>query len=168
MQHQILINVIIFVAYVLNLPLNTLRSHSRSQRAGKWSLIMAHDRRPIYRAPTYIAVPMLGPHQPRYIGLTLYFHFTSILVTSHLHPGPQIASQLHPGTISSSSRVKDVHLTSIQVHKIASQIQAATISNSPRFQDMSQLHAGPDSSESRFQYTCITSFYVPPDLHPGH
>ena len=72
MQHQILINVIIFVAYVLNLPLNTQRSHSRSQRAGKWSLILAHDRRPIYRAPTYIAVPLLGPHQPRYIGLTLY------------------------------------------------------------------------------------------------
>ena len=72
MQHQILINVIIFVAYVLNLPLNTQRSHSRSQRAGKWSLILAHDRRPIYRAPIYIAVPLLGPHQPRYIGLTLY------------------------------------------------------------------------------------------------
>ena len=72
MQHQILINVIIFVAYVLNLPLNTQRSHSRSQRAGKWSLILAHDRRPIYRAPTYIAVPLLGPHQPRYIRLTLY------------------------------------------------------------------------------------------------
>ena len=72
MQHQILINVIIFVAYVLNLPLNTQRSHSRSQRAGKWSLIFAHDRRPIYRAPTYIAVPLFGPHQPRYIGLTLY------------------------------------------------------------------------------------------------
>ena len=71
MQHQILINVIIFVAYVLNLPLNTQRSHSRSQRAGKWSLILAHDRRPIYRAPTYIAVPLLGPHQPRYIRLTL-------------------------------------------------------------------------------------------------
>ena len=34
---------------------------------------MAHDRRPIYRAPTYIAVPLLGPHQPRYIGLTLYW-----------------------------------------------------------------------------------------------
>ena len=67
MQHQILINVIIFVAYVLNLPLNTQRSHSRSQR-----LVLAHDRRPIYRAPTYIAVPLLGPHQPRYIGLTLY------------------------------------------------------------------------------------------------
>ena len=72
MQHQILINVIIFVAYVLNLLLNTQRSHCRSQRAGKWSLILAHDRRPIYRAPTYIAVPLLGPHQPRYIGLTLY------------------------------------------------------------------------------------------------
>ena len=74
MQHRILINVIILVAYVLNLPLNTQRSHSRSQRAGKWSLILAHDRRPIYRAPTYIAVPLLGPHQPRYIGLTLYWH----------------------------------------------------------------------------------------------
>ena len=98
---------------------------------------------------------------------SLYFHFTSILVTSHLHPGPQIASQLHPGTISSSSRIKDVRLTSIQVRKIASQIQAATMSNSPRFQDMSQLHTGPVPSESRFQYTCITSFHVPPDLHPG-
>ena len=74
MQHQILINVIIFVAYVLNLPLNTQRSHSRSQGAGKWSLILAHDRRPIYRAPTYIAVPLLGPHQPRCIGLTLYIY----------------------------------------------------------------------------------------------
>ena len=89
MQHQILINVIIFVAYVLNLPLNTQRSHSRSQRAGKWSLILAHDRRPIYRAPTYIAVPLLGPHQPRYIGLTLYL----LIVPFHksqdtlLHPG---------------------------------------------------------------------------------
>ena len=28
----------------------------------------------IYRALTYIAVPLLGPHQPRYIGLTLYKH----------------------------------------------------------------------------------------------
>ena len=74
MQHQILINVIIFVAYVRKLPLNTQRSHSRSQRAGKWSLILAHDRHPIYRAPTYIAVPLLGPHRPRYIGLTLYKH----------------------------------------------------------------------------------------------
>ena len=60
MQHQILINVIISVAYVLNLLLNTQRSLSRSQRAEKWSLILAHDRRPIYRAPTYIAVPLLG------------------------------------------------------------------------------------------------------------
>ena len=76
MQHQILINVIIFVAYVLNLLLNTQRSHSRSQCAGKWSLILAHDRRPIYRAPTYFAVPLLGLHQPRYIGLTLYFQYT--------------------------------------------------------------------------------------------
>ena len=27
---------------------------------------------PIYRAPTYIAVPFLGPQQPQYIGSTLY------------------------------------------------------------------------------------------------
>ena len=64
MQRQILKSVIIFVAYVLNLPLNPHRPHYRSQRAGKWSLILAHDRRPIYRAPTYIAVPSLGPQQP--------------------------------------------------------------------------------------------------------
>ena len=86
MQHQILINIIIFVAYVLNLPLNTQRSHSRSQRAGKWSLILAHDRRPIYRAPTYIAVPLLGPHQPRYIGLTLYWAKSFLLLENILLP----------------------------------------------------------------------------------
>ena len=62
----------IFVAYELNLPLNMENPHYRSQRAGEWSLIWAHDSRPIYRALTYIAVPLLGPHQPRYIGLTLY------------------------------------------------------------------------------------------------
>ena len=72
MQRQILINANIFIAYVLNLPLNTQRPQYHSQRAGKWNLILAHDSRPIYRAPTYIAVPLLGPHQPRYIESTLY------------------------------------------------------------------------------------------------
>ena len=62
----------IFIAYELNLPLNMEKPHYRSQRAGEWSLIWAHDSRPIYHALTYIAVPLLGPHQPRYIGLTLY------------------------------------------------------------------------------------------------
>ena len=38
MQRQILINVMIFFAYVLNLPLNTQRPHHRSQRAGKLGL----------------------------------------------------------------------------------------------------------------------------------
>ena len=38
MQRQILINVMIFFAYALNLPLNTQRSHHRSQRAGKLGL----------------------------------------------------------------------------------------------------------------------------------
>ena len=63
----------IFVAYELNLPLNMEKPHHRSQRAGEWSLIWAHDSCPIYPALTYIAVPLLGPHQPRYIGLTLYY-----------------------------------------------------------------------------------------------
>ena len=62
----------IFVAYELNLPLNMEKPHYRSQRAGEWSLIWAHDSRQIYRALTYITVPLLRPHQPRYIGLTLY------------------------------------------------------------------------------------------------
>ena len=62
----------IFVAYELNLPLNMKKPHYRSQRAGEWSLIWAHDSRPIYRALTYIVVLLLGPHQPRYIGPTLY------------------------------------------------------------------------------------------------
>ena len=56
----------------MNLPLNMEKPHYRSQRAGEWSLIWAHDSSRIYRALTYIAVPLLGPHQPRYIGLTLY------------------------------------------------------------------------------------------------
>ena len=70
---QLLISNMIFVAYELNLPLNMEKPHYGSQPAGEWSLIWAHDSRPIYRALTYIAVPLLGPHQPRYIGLTLYW-----------------------------------------------------------------------------------------------
>ena len=41
----------------------------------------AHDSRPIYRSLTYIAVPLLGPHQPRYIGLTLYMARKTTLVS---------------------------------------------------------------------------------------
>ena len=66
-QRQILIIVIIFIAYVLNLPRNMQKPHYHSQRARKWSLILAHDGRLLYHAPTYITVPLLGPHQPRYI-----------------------------------------------------------------------------------------------------
>ena len=78
MQCQILINVIIFVAYMLNLPLNTQKPHYCSWHARKWSLIVAHDSRLIYRAPTYIAVPLLGTHQPRYIGSTLYQQYIGL------------------------------------------------------------------------------------------
>ena len=72
LQRQLLISDMIFVAYELNLPLNMEKPQYRSQRAGEWNQIWAHDSRPIYRALSYIVVPLLGPHQPRYIGLTLY------------------------------------------------------------------------------------------------
>ena len=87
----------IFVAYELNLPLNMEKPHYHSQRAGEWSLIWAHDSRPIYHALTYIAVPLLGPHQPRYIGLTLYkgkkvswqsYHYNGNPCTWSLYIGP--------------------------------------------------------------------------------
>ena len=57
-----------------------------SQLTTRWKTlawILAHGSRPIYRAPTYIAVPFHGPHQPRYIGLTLYikFHEQKLLST---------------------------------------------------------------------------------------
>ena len=76
LQRHILISVVIFVAYELNLPLNMEKPHYRSQHASEWSLILAHDSRPICHALTYIAVPLLGPHQTRYIESTLYLTFT--------------------------------------------------------------------------------------------
>ena len=78
LQQHILISVIIFVAYELNLPLNMEKPHYRSQRTGEWSLILAHVRRLIYLALTYITVPLLRPHQPRYIESTLYLRHVSV------------------------------------------------------------------------------------------
>ena len=72
MLRQILINMIIFVVYVLNLKLHTQNPHYHSQHAEIWNLISAHDSRPIYPAPTYIAVLLLGPHQLHYIESILY------------------------------------------------------------------------------------------------
>ena len=66
-----LLNVIIFVVCVLNLLLNMPKPHYRSQRAVEWSVILAHDSHLVYRVLTYIAVPLLGPHQLRYIESTL-------------------------------------------------------------------------------------------------
>ena len=83
----------IFFAYALNLPLNTQRPHHRSQRAGKLGLcgwILAHGSRLIYCAPTYIAVPIHGPNQPRYIGLTLYYHYGYLANMSHIQYHPWI------------------------------------------------------------------------------
>ena len=112
-KHQILINIIIFVAYVLNLPLNTQRSHSRSQRAGKWSLILAHDRRPIYRAPTYIAVPLLGPHQPRYIGLTLYLNLASTVPAGDLAHQNLVPGFVWPPMIWNSNMDISQHVSGV-------------------------------------------------------
>ena len=55
MQRQILINVMIFFAYALNLPLNTQRPHHRSQRCWKtwpgfWLMAVAR----------YIALPLIS------------------------------------------------------------------------------------------------------------
>ena len=58
--------------YMLNLWLHMQNLHYRSYRAGTRNMMLTFDSRPIYRALTYIAVPFLGPQQPRYIGLTLY------------------------------------------------------------------------------------------------
>ena len=54
--------------------------HYRSYRTGTRNMMLTFNSRPIYRALTYIAVPFLGPQQPRYIGLTLYNEVVSFLV----------------------------------------------------------------------------------------
>ena len=59
--------------YMLNLWLHMQNPHYRSYRAGIRNMMLTFDSRPIYRALTYIAVPFLGPQQPRYIRLTLYY-----------------------------------------------------------------------------------------------
>ena len=71
LQRQLLISDMIFVAYELNLPLNMEKPHYRSQRAGEWSLIWAHDSRPIYRL--YRGTIAWTPPTAIYIGLTLYY-----------------------------------------------------------------------------------------------
>ena len=57
--------------YMLNLWLHMQNPHYRSYRAGTRNMMLTFDSRRIYRALTYIAIPLLGPEQPRYIGLTL-------------------------------------------------------------------------------------------------
>ena len=79
----------------------------------------------------------------------------------------KVASQLHPSTISNQSNFQDVHLTSFQICKIASEVHPASISNSYWFKMYVSTPSGPVSPESRFQDTCITSFHVPFDLNPG-
>ena len=64
--------IILLFVYMLNLWLHMQNPHYRSYRAGTRNMMLTFDSRPIYRALTYIAVPFLGPQQPRYIGLTLY------------------------------------------------------------------------------------------------
>ena len=65
---------LLFVS-MLNLWLHMQNPYCRSYRAGTRNMMLTFDGRLIYRALTYIAVPFLGPQQPRYIGLTLYHLF---------------------------------------------------------------------------------------------
>ena len=67
---------------MLNLWLHKQKPHYRSHRAGTRNMMLTFDSRPIYRALTYIAVPFLGPQQPRYIGLTLYLYLNSYSIVS--------------------------------------------------------------------------------------
>ena len=67
MQSQILINVIIFVAYVLNLPLNTQRPYHRSQPAGKLGLNFGSWQSPdISRSQLYRATIAWTPPTAMY------------------------------------------------------------------------------------------------------
>ena len=115
MQCHILISVIIFVAYELNLPLNMEKPHYRLQRDGEWILILAHVSRLIYRALTYIAVPLLGPHQPQYIESTLYCRSSGVFQNSYLHDLASIADGMSTlGPVVVAQQVVDPGHLSLQ------------------------------------------------------
>ena len=73
MQRQILINVMIFFAYALNLPLNTQRPHHRSQRAGKLGLDFGSWQSPdISRSHLYRGTFPWTPPTAIYRAYTVY------------------------------------------------------------------------------------------------
>ena len=67
----------------------------------------------------------------------------------------KVASQLHPSTISNQSNFQDVHLTSFQVCKIASEVHPASISNSYWFKMYVWTPCRP----------CLTSIQIPGYLY---
>ena len=79
MQRQILINVMIFFAYALNLPLNTQRPHHRSQHAGKLGLDFGSWQSPdISRSHLYRGTfPWTPP-------TAIYRAYTVIIIVSYL------------------------------------------------------------------------------------
>ena len=85
-QRQILINGNVFVAHLLNLPLNTQRPHYRSQHAGKWNLISAHERQPIYSAPSYYPRPVLafGYYRCLRLSVCVFVHPSICVCGKHL------------------------------------------------------------------------------------
>ena len=90
MQRQILINVVIFVACVLNLLLNPQRPHYRWQRAGKWSLIFGSWQSPdILRSHFYRSTIAWTPPTAIYREYTVFwfqFHwslFPRVQLTIH-------------------------------------------------------------------------------------
>ena len=84
MQRQILINVIIFVAFVLNLPLNTQRPYHHSQLAGKLGLDFGSWQSPdISRSHLYRGTIAWTPPTAIYIGSTLYYTVQPALTFVH-------------------------------------------------------------------------------------
>ena len=88
-------------------------------------------------------------------------HLNSIQVPSQPHPGLErlpdsrvfyvsVESYLNLGPDIYISPTSSLHLTSIQVHQMASQFYPSIISNQYRFQDV-----------------CLTSIHVRPQLDPG-
>ena len=102
------------------------------------------------QAPRLISPLHLGRVSTKF--RSWYLRFTSILVTTHLQPGPQngISAPSKPDSQNCIWDPSSQHFKLMQVSRC-----------------VSELTADPVKPESRFQYTCITSFHVPSDLHPG-
>ena len=103
MQRQILINVMIFFAYALNLPLNTQRPHHRSQRAGKLGLDFGSWQSPdILRSHLYRGTFPWTPPTAIYRAYTV-LHGALMFSLMYAWTNSRVASDL---------RLQDAHVAS--------------------------------------------------------